>query len=258
MADLTGRVAIVTGGSSGIGLATVRRLRDDGAVVVAADLNPPPDDDSAVLHVTADLATRAGCERLVEAALKTHDRLDIVVNNVGLAPTRSSFEAIEDSAWEALFEVNVMSAVRTTRAALPALRRSPGASIVMVGSTTARMPDPYWVDYAGTKAALLAIARALAEELGPDRIRVNTVAPGAIRTPLWDRPGGFSEVLAQRYGLPVEEAISRYVREERRITLGTPGRPEDVAATISFLVSNDAAYVTGAEFSVHGGVIKTI
>lgn len=258
MSGLQRRVAVVTGGSSGIGLATVERLRADGARVVSGDIAPSPLEDDGVLDVRADLATRDGCEQVVSAAVDAYGRLDIVVNNVGVAPTRSGFEAVSDDDWHAMLELNLMSAVRTTRAALPVLREQGGGSVVVVASTTARMPDPYWVDYAASKAALLALARALAEEYGAEGIRVNTLSPGSVRTPLWDRPGGFSDDLAAKYGLPVEEAIERFVTEERRITLGAPGRPEEIAAAISFLVSDDASYITGTELSVHGGVIKTI
>jgi NAD(P)-dependent dehydrogenase (short-subunit alcohol dehydrogenase family) len=129
--------------------------------------------------------------------------------------------------------------------------------VIVVSSTTAHAAEPSWADYAASKAALLAITRALAEECGPHRIRVNAVSPGSIRTPLWDRPGGFSDALAQRYGRPVEEAIDHYVRE-RRISLGRAGRPEEVAALIAFLASDDASYITGTELAVHGGSIKYI
>jgi len=255
---LEGRVAIVTGGAAGIGLATVRRLRADGALVVAGDLQAPAHDVDGVTTVLGDLSTREACERLVATAVDTHGRLDIVVNNVGAAPTRERFEAVDDGDWEATWQLNVMSAVRTTRAAIAPLRASGGGAIVMVSSTTARLAEPSWVDYAVSKAALLVLAKALSVELGPSRIRVNSVAPGSIRTPLWDRPGGFSDALAERYGLPVEEAIARYVEEERDIPLQDVGRPEDVGAAIAYLVSDDAAYVTGAELAVHGGSIRTI
>ncbi len=258
MRDLNGRVAVVTGGSSGIGLATVRRLAERGAVVISGDLDPLPTDLPGSCHgVAVDLATSMGCEDLVAAAAG-HGGIDIVVNNVGAAPTRNGFESVTDEQWLDLWNLNTMSAVRTTRASLPALRASAHGAVVMICSTTARLPEPNWVDYAATKAALLVLSKALAEEVGADGIRVNAVSPGSIRTPLWDRPGGFSETLAERFDTDVETAIERYIREERRIPLGVPGRAEDVAAAVAFLVSDDAAHITGSELSVHGGLIKTI
>lgn len=138
------------------------------------------------------------------------------------------------------------------------LRESGGGSIIMTSSSTARVVDPYFVDYAATKAGLLAITRGLAEELGVHGIRVNAVSPGSIRTPLWDKPGGFAEQLAKRFGTDIETAIERYVRDERRITLGRPGRAEDVANTIAFLVGDESSYITGADLPVNGGSVKHI
>ncbi|MBF6468682.1 SDR family oxidoreductase [Nocardia beijingensis] len=258
MTDLTGRVAIVTGGSSGIGQATVRKLNALGAHVLSGDLTPFPEPLDRVTGVVADLSTAEGCATLVERAKELHGRLDVIVNNVGIAPTRGGFEAITDDDWSLLWNVNLMSAVRVTRAGIPLLRESYCGSIVMISSSTARVVDPYWIDYAATKAGLLAITRGLAEELGADGIRVNAVSPGSIRTPLWDVPGGFSEQLAIRYDTDVETAIGRYVRDERRITLGRPGSAEDVANTVAFLVSDESSYITGSDFPVNGGSVKHI
>ncbi|WP_082944892.1 SDR family oxidoreductase [Mycobacterium sp. 852013-50091_SCH5140682] len=258
MTDMSGRVALVTGGSSGIGLATVRKLTSLGAHVVSGDLTAFPEALDGVTGVVADLSTADGCAALIDRVRDECGRLDAIVNNVGIAPTRDGFEAITDDDWLLLWNVNVMSAVRVTRAGIPMLRKSGSGSVVMTCSSTARVVDPYFVDYAATKAALLAITRGLAEELGTDGIRVNAVSPGSIRTPLWDKPGGFSEQLAHRLGGDVESAIERYVREERRITLGRPGSAEDVANTIAFLVSDEASYITGADLPVNGGSVKHI
>lgn len=258
MASLHGRVAVVTGGSSGIGLATVRKLSSMGAHVVSGDLAPLPERLENATGVVTDLLTAQGCEALIDRVRNDHGRLDVIVNNVGIAPTRDGFESIDDDEWLKLWNVNVMSAVRVTRAGIPMLRASGNGSIVTICSSTARVPDPYWVDYAATKAGLLAITRGLAEELGADGIRVNAVSPGSIRTPLWDQPGGFSEQLAIRHGTDVETAIARYVRDERRITLGRPGSAEDVADAVAFLVSDEASYITGSDLPVNGGSVKHI
>lgn len=258
MTDLTGRVALVTGGSSGIGLATVRELSARGAHVVSGDLTPFPEDLDKVTGLVADLATTDGCTALVDQVRVTHGRLDAIVNNVGIAPTRNGFESITDDDWFKLWTVNVMSAVRVTRAGIPMLRASSNGSIVTICSSTARVVDAYFVDYAASKAGLLAITRGLAEELGADGIRVNAVSPGSIRTPLWDMPGGFAEQLALRHETDIETAVERYVREERRITLGRPGRAEDVANTVAFLISDESSYITGADVPVNGGSVKHI
>uniref|UniRef100_UPI003F49A4C1 SDR family NAD(P)-dependent oxidoreductase n=1 Tax=Actinomadura sp. CA-154981 TaxID=3240037 RepID=UPI003F49A4C1 len=258
MGDLDNRVALVTGGSSGIGLATVHRLIADGAHVVSGDLADSPRTDQRLTAIRTDLARPEAGADLVAATLRTHGRLDMLVNNVGVAPTRSGMAEVTDAEWTATWNLNVMAAVRTTRAALSALTASANGAVVFVTSTTWRTPDPYFVDYAASKAALVSLAKALSEEAGELGVRVNCVSPGSIRTPLWDRVGGFAESLAARYGLPKDEAIERFVREERRISLRRPGTPEEVAAAITFLLSDDSSYITGIDLAVDGGSTKTI
>ncbi|MDX3434377.1 SDR family NAD(P)-dependent oxidoreductase [Streptomyces sp. ME01-18a] len=258
MGRLDQRVALVTGGSSGIGLATVQRLIADGAVVVSGDLVEPPQADEHLTSVRVDLAHREAGADLVAAAMRTHGRIDMLVNNVGIAPTREGISDAADVDWEKTWQVNVMAAVRTTRAALGALKASPHGSVVYVTSTTWRTPDRYFIDYAASKAAVVSMARALAEELGEFGVRVNCVSPGSIRTPLWDRPGGFADALSTRLGLPREEAIEHFVRQERRISLQRPGTPDEVARAIAFLVSDEASYITGVDLRVDGGSTKTI
>ncbi|GAA3683767.1 SDR family oxidoreductase [Nonomuraea antimicrobica] len=258
MNDLNGMIAIVTGGSSGIGAATVRRLIADGAHVVSGDLARPADNPPELHHVNLDLADPDAGTALVDATLERFGRLDILVNNVGIAPTRPSFVSTTDDEWARTWSVNVMSAVRVSRAALPALEASRRGVVVFVASTTGRTPDPYFVDYAVTKAGLVTLAKTLSEEFGPHGVRVNSVSPGSIRTPLWDQPGGFVDGLSARLGLPREEAVLAFVRSERRISLGRPGRADEVASAIAFLVSDDASYITGIDLVVDGGSTKSV
>jgi NAD(P)-dependent dehydrogenase (short-subunit alcohol dehydrogenase family) len=180
--------------------------------------------------------------------------LDILVNNVGVAPARGGFLEVDDAAWHRTLEVNLMSVVRTVRATIPLLRESPAPAIVNVASTSGRYPEPMLVDYAASKAAVLSLTGALATEFGPDGIRVNAVAPGPTRTPLWDEPGGFADALAARYGLPREDAVRHHVREVRRVALGRPGTPEEVADAVVYLASDRASHVTGTVLAVHGGM----
>ena len=258
MTDLSGMIAVVTGGSSGIGEATVRRLIADGARVVSGDLARPAHQPPELHHVDVDLAGPEAGTVLVGAALDRFGRLDILINNVGIAPTRTSFVSTTDDDWATTWHVNVMSAVRVSRAALPALQASRHAAVVFVASTTGRTPDPYFVDYAVTKAGLVTLAKTLSEEFGPHGVRVNSVSPGSIRTPLWDQPGGFVDGLSARLGLPREEAVREFVRSERRISLGRPGRADEVASAIAFLVSGDASYITGTDLVVDGGSTKSV
>ncbi|WP_051580164.1 SDR family NAD(P)-dependent oxidoreductase [Pseudonocardia acaciae] len=231
MADQDGRVAIVTGGAAGIGLATALRLASDGAHVVCGDRDPGPTENPAIGSFQVDLSSPDGPADLVTEAIRRHGRLDVLVNNVGMA-TRAGLAAVTDGDWDATFRLNLMCAVRATRAGLDELRRSPAPSVVFVASTTARVPDPYFVDYAASKAAVLAVAKALSEELGPDGIRVNSVSPGSIRTPLWDRPGGFTESITRRYRHRLERRRERVPVRPAAVGRRPGHLPPDVAVPV--------------------------
>ena len=253
------KVAIVTGAGSGIGLATTRALVGEGAYVVAADLTP----DAAaatdhVLPIAVDLATADGPCLAVEAAVAEYGGLDILVNNVGIAPHRDGFLSVHDSDWHALIELNFMSMVRSSRAAIPRMIERGGGAIVSLASDSGHAPPPFMVDYAITKNAIRVLAKALATEFASVGIRSNSVSPGPTRTPPFTDGNGVIDVLAEQWGLDREAAIERFVTEERRIPLGRLGEPEDVAAAIVFLASDRARQITGSDFRVDGGGIPTV
>ena len=257
--DLDGKVVIVTGGTSGIGLATTHALAAEGARVVAVARNIP---DAGLLpesagFVAADLADANDPERLVSRVLQRHGRIDGLVNNAALFDTRDSFVDHEDDLWRATFEVNLFAPARLVRAAIPAMSEA-GGSIVHLGSEAARMPDPTMAAYAASKAAILSLSKSLAIEFGPIGIRSNVVSPGPTRTALFDAPGGFAEHLAARFGTDPDTAVDRFIREERRLPIGRIGRPEDVAGVITYLLSPRAKQVPGAEWSVDGGALRQL
>lgn len=189
---LDGRTAVVTGASRGIGQAVVRRLVAEGMTVVAAARHPPRDANDGggpVRFVVADLSTPDGAARLAE---QVTGGLDVLVNNVGTAPARpGGFEAITDDLWQATLDVNLLAAVRVTRALLGAM--APGSAIVNVVSENAKLSDPLVMDYSAAKAALLSHTKSLSKELGPRGVRVNSVSPGPVATDLWLGSGGVAE-----------------------------------------------------------------
>jgi NAD(P)-dependent dehydrogenase (short-subunit alcohol dehydrogenase family) len=251
---LAGRRAVVTGAGSGIGLAVVRQLVEEGARVVGADLDTTalkelPGD---VTPVTADLSLPGAADDVIRQAVDALGGIDILVNNVGIFPYRDSFVTTTDEDWQTVLDLNFMSMVRACRAAIPHMQAAGQGSIVSVASECGRQPDVFFVDYSVSKAAMLNLSKSLANEFGPV-IRSNIVSPGPTLTPSWTKPGGFAESLAEEYGLDRDAAIDHFARTVRKLPTARLGRPEEVAAVVTFLASDLAAQVTGAEYTVNGG-----
>jgi putative oxidoreductase len=250
---LDGKVAVVTGASKGIGRAIVEGLVREGAHVIAGartfdhELRALPGVDA----VEVDLARPDGPAALIEHA----GELDVLVNNFGSFEARlEGFESISDEDWVRSLELNVLSAVRATRAAIPKLVR--GGAIVNVSSINGRVPMTIVTDYAASKAALTNVSKVLAEELAAKGIRVNTVSPGPTRTPAWEE-GDFGRALASGSGIGVEELLEQ-MPDQAGMTIGRILEPGDVADLVVFLASDRAAGVTGADYVVDGGLAKTV
>ncbi|MFT4088504.1 MAG: SDR family oxidoreductase [Gordonia sp. (in: high G+C Gram-positive bacteria)] len=258
---LTGKIAIVTGASRGIGLATARALAGEGAQVVGAARTITPElAEVAALAISADMSTPAGAATVVDAAHAEFGGVDILINNVGAGDLDSlnlgGFLDADDAQWRALLDVNLFSAVWASRAAMPSLVERRGA-IVNVSSINARVPATGPVGYSEAKAALTAFGKRLSEEFGPQGVRVNTVSPGPVGTGLWRDPDGFGAQVAESFGAPHEEFLAA-MPTTFGIASGRIAEPEEVAAFIAFLASPVAASIVGADLVIDGGTVKTV
>jgi 3-oxoacyl-[acyl-carrier protein] reductase len=245
---LRDQLCVVTGSTRGIGFATARLLAEEGAQVVTCGRAEAPG-VGEVRHVQADLARPGEPERLIAEA----GDVDVLVNNVGYAEQRGFLE-VTDEQWEEVWQLNVMSYVRAIRAVVPAMRDR-GGVIVNVSSTAGKRPSTGMPDYSVTKAAVLSLSRLVADLYAGDGIRCNAVAPGPTATEAWLGEGGLGDQQAGRTGKTREEVLEA-VRKGR--PLGRLAQPEEIAAVIAFLCSDQASYVTGAAWSADGGTVPII
>ena len=251
---LQGRLALVTAGAHGIGQAIADLLAAEGVRVIVADV------DKAGLAaaggnwhgtVWADLATADGMAAATDFALERFGRApDILINNLGLADA-APFQELSDDRWVRAFSINLMGAVRTCRALLPAMAERGDAAVVNIASDLAKQPEPGLIDYGAFKSALLHVTKGLAKEYAP-RVRVNAVSPGPVWTRLWSRPGGIADQLAAQYGTDRDAAVEQFLKD-RQMPLGM-GQPQDVAHAAVFLASPLARFITGANLDLGGTV----
>jgi 3-oxoacyl-[acyl-carrier protein] reductase len=245
---LRDRACLVTGSSEGIGRETARLLAAEGARVATCARGEAPGVGEA-LHVRADLSQPGEPERAVAESAAALGGLQVLVNNVGVA-RQAKFEEVPDDEWDAYWQVNVMSYVRASRAALPHLRAGGGA-IVNVSSTAGKRPSTGMPHYSVTKAAVLSLSRLLADLYAKDGIRCNAVTPGPTATGAWLDEGG----LADQQGAD-RQAVLEKVGAGR--PLGRLATPEEIAAVVVFLCSDRSSYVTGAAWSADGGTVPII
>jgi meso-butanediol dehydrogenase / (S,S)-butanediol dehydrogenase / diacetyl reductase len=245
LARFSDQLVLVVGGGHGIGLSCAERIAAEGGRVIIADL------DSAAAHLGAaqlpgprahagvaiDVTNAESVEAALAEAIGDSPALDALIHVAGGDTDHGAFEYTEDRVWQAMFDLNLLGVVRTVRAALPALRASDlDPAVVVVGSINA-LTSLGSEPYSAAKAGLASLVGNLAGQLGPDRVRINIVAPGTIRTRVWDDQGG-PDRLASLY------------------PLGRVGEPKDVAAAVAFLASSDAAWITGHTLPVDGGLLS--
>jgi 3-oxoacyl-[acyl-carrier protein] reductase len=266
---LSGKVALVTGGSKGIGRAIALELAREGADVVICARESGPLDETArriaelgrqALAVPADLASAAGVLAVVNGAVATFGRVDILINNVGGAPGAGGFMNLSDADWQAAFELNLMSAVRFSRAVIPGMVERRWGRIINIASTSAREPDIVVVHYNSAKAGLLALSKTLATAYAKDGVLVNCVSPGLTRTSAVEKSA--AQRLVERGesvdDLSADEVVQRYYGPRRPLPIGRFGVPEDLAGIVAFLASERANWITGAYINVDGGWVKSI
>jgi NAD(P)-dependent dehydrogenase (short-subunit alcohol dehydrogenase family) len=246
MARLEGKVAVVTGGNSGIGLATAWRLQEEGARVAISGRSKKTLDEAVktigngVLAVQADVAKLADIDKLYAEVSRKLGKIDVLFVNAGVAKFAPLAETSE-STYDEQFDINIKGAYFTIQKALPLL--NDGASIILNTSVADSNGTVGASAYSATKAALRSLARTAAAELVGRGIRVNAVAPGPIFTPIFGRTG-----------LP-QEAVDQFAKDVvARVPMKRFGQPEEVAGAVAFLASQDASYITGVEINVDGGV----
>lgn len=251
MARLSGKVALISGGTMGIGLACAQLFAREGAKVVVAGRDEAAGaaaaattiaGEGAIRYERADVADPADCARLVEVTVAAYGALHIVVANaaVGTRTIGGTVESIPPDLWDLAYQTNVGGTVELCRAALPQLRAAGGGSVLLSSSISALVGGharPTHA-YAATKGALLALTRAMAVSYGPERIRVNALIPGLIRT---------------RLTADLLDDPARAERAVAGIPLGFAGEPDDIAYAALYLASDEARFVTGAEFVIDGG-----
>lgn len=264
--ELRGKVALVTGASRGIGFAVAKTLADEGCSVgmIARgeeDLHQAEQEivvnRAMAMAIPADVTDPASMQEAIERISTALGPIEILINNAGGSTGfGKDFEQINDEDWLQALDLNLLSAVRITRAVIPGMVKLGHGSVVMVATDAAVQPDKFVPHYTASKAALLSLSKSLSRQYGPRGIRVNTVSPGMVETTQLHE---LLEKRASEHGRSVEEAGQNLVHESRPwITAGRPATPEEVASVIVFLVSPRASYVNGANYRVDSGEVLAI
>ena len=251
MGRLEQKVAVVTGAASGIGRGTALCLAREGAAVLAADLNSQGGEQvigeiaaagGRALFQHTEVSSEPDIKALVDRTLSEYGRLDIMFNNAGLVGAVGPIEKVSADDWDRTIAVLLRAVFLGIKYAVEPMRKTGGGSIISTSSIASFLPSPYGAAYAAAKGAVISLTRAAALQLGPDRIRVNCICPGAINTPIWGSLPAFSDPAAVAQLLDHVQTIPRV------------GRPEDIASMVLFLASDESEWVTGQAMIVDGGL----
>lgn len=259
--NLQKRVALVSGGSQGIGLEIAKTLATEGANIAlfakeADALQKAKKEIEAlgveVLTVADDAMQPNTIEVAVEKVIQQMGKVDILINNIGFTGRLVTFENLDLTEWESIMRLNIISAVRFTKSVLPVMKQQHWGRIIFVASESAVQPDAEMPHYNLTKAGLLALSKSLANDLGENGITVNSVSPGPTVTPLWEK-------LAAEKNMPLDEFVKQFAESgARKLPMGRFGKPSDIAPVVAFLCSEQAGWITGSNYRVDGGSVKHI
>ena len=255
--ELSGKIALVTGGTKGAGKAIAERLLNAGATVIITARNQPEERKENLHFIAADLTSPLGTKKVVEDVLTQFGRLDILVNNLGGSETKGGgFSVLNDDDWLQSLHSNLLAPVRLDRGFLPQMIAQKSGVIIHIASIQGKLPlYDSTLPYAAAKAGLINYSKGLSNEVASKGVRVLTVSPGWINT---SASKAMMERIAESSNTTIEEATKSVMDALGGIPIGRPAQPEEIAELIGFLVSPRANYLTGTEFVIDGGTIPTI
>lgn len=255
--ELSGRIALVTGGTKGTGKAIAERLLNAGATVIITARNAPEETNENLHFIAADLSEPEGTQKVVNEILVKYGSLDILINNLGGSETPGGgFAVLTDEDWESTIHTNLIAPVRLDRRFLPQMIERGSGVIIHIASIQGRLPlYDSTLPYAAAKAGLINYSKSLSNEVSPKGIRVLTVSPGWIMTTSAIK---MMERIAESSMSTIEQATQSVMDALGGIPIGRPAKPEEVAELVGFLVSPRANYLTGTEYVIDGGTIPTI
>ncbi|MEH2252406.1 SDR family NAD(P)-dependent oxidoreductase [Nostoc sp.] len=261
---LKGKVAVITGGDSGIGKATAKLLAHEGAKVTIIDktsksLHLAAEDlkkSGEIFTVQADLTKPEEVEAAKNQIIERFGTVDILVHAAGITGATGDFLELSDQEWYETIEVDLMTTVRTCRAFIGAMRKAGWGRVILISSEDALQPYPQEIPYCACKAAVLNLAKNLSKAYAKDGVLVNAVSPAYIATPMTD---AMMEKRSKQMGVSFNEAINSFLDEQRpHIELKRRGKPEEVAAVIAFLCSEQSSFVVGSNYRVDGGSVASL